>query len=84
VTIGADQHALLWQDGKPIDLGNQFADADSGASDELAAGSRLSSPGPSARRYWSACRSKAPGPRLVRPEVFERAFGLLADLYQEQ
>jgi hypothetical protein len=27
---------------------------------------------------------QAPGPGLVTPEVFERTFGLLADLYQEQ
>jgi hypothetical protein len=63
----------------------ELADADSADSDELAAGV-------TPVQVWAIGQAMLVGlqierrlaPGLVTPEVFERAFGLLADLYQEQ
>ena len=63
----------------------ELADADSADSDELAAGV-------TPVQAWAIGQAMLVGlqiekrlaPGLVTPEVFERAFGLLADLYQEQ
>jgi AcrR family transcriptional regulator len=63
----------------------ELADADGADSDELAAGV-------TPVQAWAIGQAMLVGlqiekrlaPGLVTPEVFERAFGLLADLYQEQ
>ena len=63
----------------------ELAGADGGDSGELAAGV-------TPVQAWTIGEAMLVGlqiekrlaPRLVTPEVFERAFGLLADLYQEQ
>jgi len=52
----------------------ELADADS---DEPAAGAR-------SVQAWARASGRPAAPGLVTPEVFERALGLLADLYQEQ
>lgn len=63
----------------------ELADTDSAGSDELA-------PGITPVQAWAIGQAMLAGlqiyqrlaPGLVTPEVFEQAFGLLADLYQEQ
>ena len=63
----------------------ELADADSAASGDLA-------PGVTPVEAWAIGQAMLVGlqiekrlaPGLVTPEVFERAFGLLAGLYQEQ
>jgi hypothetical protein len=63
----------------------QLADADDADSSDLAAGVTPIQP-------WAIGQAMLVGlqierrlaPRLITPEVFERAFGLLASLYQEQ
>ena len=60
----------------------ELADDESGASDEAATPVQAWAIGQALLAGLQIYKHLAPG--LVTPELFERAFGLLADLYQEQ